>query len=1017
MILKFRLYIVFLCCFHGWIQGQNSLANISERSNYERAISMYNFGQYDKAQFLFSNLKNHSINPKIVANAAYYNVVCAIRLNQAEAQNHLEDFLENYTTSPRRNIVYLEAGDYYFNRTKFAYAKKWYQNVEPELLNDSQKEQFFFNYGYANYQTDNFQLAHTFFKKIEYSKNYGSQARYYMGYMAYKQDDYDTANLFFQDAEVDQQYKEELRYFKADLKFKLGAFQEAIDTAKEALDGANPNETSELKKIIGESYFNLKKYEQAIPFLKQYKGKNGQWTQVDFYQLGYAYYKNNLYREAISEFNKIIESDNALAQNAYYHLGECYIKNNQKQEALNAFKSASELNYDSKIKEDSWLNYAKLSYDIGNPYMSSSVVLMEFLKTYPKSPFRNEIETLLVDSYVSSKNYKDALQLLESNMQNNLKPTYQKVAFFRALELYGQNKLSEAKTLLKNTISLGIDPEITARAYYWTAEIEFNQLNFNSAIEGYLTFKSFSSSKSNWPEIKHLDYNLGYTYFKLKKYSEAITAFQNYCSKSSSDELIFNDALMRMADAYYVTKQFKKAIEYYNAVVENKNPVLDYALFQIATSYGFLGQIDNKISTLKSILKNKNSKYLDEVNFEMANTYNTLNKPILALEYYNNVINDFPQSSLVSKALLRKGLLLYNRSENNQALEVFKQVADRYPATPEAYQAISSVRTLYIENGQVDDYAQWVGTLTYASASDVKLEKTAFEAAEKQYLENNAEKAISLFNSYLQKYPNNSSQNKAHFYLAELYYNKGLIENALPHYEFIINKPNSEFTENALLKVCEIALEKNINATSFLKRLEQESKNPQNILFAQSNLMKLFFDNEDYIQAIEYADIVYDDLRSNKTIKNDALIVKARSAMAQKNDGLAEVTYQKIDQSSSGILGAEASYFLAYFKHNAGKFEASNNLIQNLIKIYPNQKRFAAKGLILMAQNFYALNDTFQATYILESVIKNFKTFETIVDTAEILLEDYRKAIQKTNASVKLTTKSNNNPTEQNDEK
>ena len=64
--------------------------------------------------------------------------------------------------------------------------------------------------------------------------------------------------------------------------------------------------------------FNLKKYNEAIPYLKAYKGKKGKWTNVDFYIL----LKQNDFENAIGEFNKIINGNNAIAQNAYYHLGE-----------------------------------------------------------------------------------------------------------------------------------------------------------------------------------------------------------------------------------------------------------------------------------------------------------------------------------------------------------------------------------------------------------------------------------------------------------------------------------------------------------------------------------------------------------------------------------------------------------------------------------------------------------------------------------------------------------------------
>jgi TolA-binding protein len=102
--------------------------------------------------------------------------------------------------------------------------------------------------------------------------------------------------------------------------------------------------------------------------------------------LGYTYYQQKDYENAISQFNKIIDGKDSVAQNAYYHLGECYFKTDKKQQALNAFKSASEMDFDKKIQEDANLNYAKLSYDIGNSFQSVPDVLSAFLNKYPNSP-------------------------------------------------------------------------------------------------------------------------------------------------------------------------------------------------------------------------------------------------------------------------------------------------------------------------------------------------------------------------------------------------------------------------------------------------------------------------------------------------------------------------------------------------------------------------------------------------------------------------------------------------------
>ena len=83
---------------------------------------------------------------------------------------------------------------------------------------------------------------------------------------------------------------------------------------------SNATEKSELNKIIGESYFNLKQYDKALPYLTEYKGKKGQWNNTDFYQLGYTYYQQKDYENAISQFNKIIDGKDFVAQLSLIHI-------------------------------------------------------------------------------------------------------------------------------------------------------------------------------------------------------------------------------------------------------------------------------------------------------------------------------------------------------------------------------------------------------------------------------------------------------------------------------------------------------------------------------------------------------------------------------------------------------------------------------------------------------------------------------------------------------------------------
>ena len=66
------------------------------------------------------------------------------------------------------------------------------------------------------------------------------------------------------------------------MNFKLGRFKEAVELGINLIAKSNDLIKSELSKIVGESHFNLKKYNEALNYLKEYKGKNGKWSNNDF---------------------------------------------------------------------------------------------------------------------------------------------------------------------------------------------------------------------------------------------------------------------------------------------------------------------------------------------------------------------------------------------------------------------------------------------------------------------------------------------------------------------------------------------------------------------------------------------------------------------------------------------------------------------------------------------------------------------------------------------------------------
>jgi TolA-binding protein len=487
----------------------------------------------------------------------------------------------------------------------------------------------------------------------------------------------------------------------------------------------------------------------------------------------------------------------------------------------------------------------------------------------------------------------------------------------------------------------------------------------------------------------------------MKEYDQAGNYFQKQIEKGT-DKARMNDAYLRLADCRFVTSKYWPAMEAYAKVIEQKSVDADYAFYQRAISYGFVGKNEKKIENLLSFLQlYPKSEYRDDALFELGNTYVAENKDEQAIKTYDQLIKEFEKGSFTSKAILRQGLVYYNADKDAPALVKFKQVVAEYPKSSEALEAVATARLIYVENGKVDEYASWVRTLDFVAVTDADLDNDNYESAEKQYQQSNTNQAITGFGAYLTAFPKGIHALQAHFYLAQSLYSSGSEEKSTANYEYVIGEPRNEFTEPSLVRLVQIFLKANEaeKAIVVLSRIETEADLLQNKTFAQANLMKLYYDKKDYANAVVYAEKVLDNPKTEADVRSDAQIVVARSAMETGDETKAKAGYEKL-ATAQGELGAEALYFDAYFKNKEGKFEDSNAVIQQLAKNYSDYKYFGAKGLLLMAANFYALKDSYQTTFILESVIKNFTDFPEIVAKAQTDLEAIKAEESKTNSSI-----------------
>ncbi len=997
--MKYKYLFITLCCFLGFlhVESQNTEVQTNIDAKFHRAITLYTNKAYSGAQRVFKEVSENTAKHNLQTDADFYDAMCAIKLNQTDADEKVLDFVKKHPYSSKKEKAFLNVGNYYFANRKASHSLKWYTKVNPALLNEEEKKELNYKMGYALLVSNYFEDAKEKFATLLGDPRYGTDARYFYGYIAYRQENYGEAEDNLAQLADNETYKSEANYYLLDMAFKSGKFDKAVEIGEKIFPKAKEKQKSDISKIIGESYFNLKKYDKAVPFLNQYQGKNGKWTNTDYYYLGYSYYKLEDYESAISQFNKIINGQNNVAQTAYYHLGECYLKLDKKTEALNAFKNAGEMNFNPVITADADLNYAKLSYEGGNPYKSVPEVLKEYLKKYPQSPNTQEISGLLITSYLNQQDYQGAIDYLKENQNPDNNKLANEVSLYRGIQLFNEQKLK--KSLPHFLIATGsVNDTIKNKAHYWLAETNYLVGNYENAVKDFTAVSS-----ANFEEAKLLNYNIAYAYFKQKDYKNSAKYFEAFLNEKLDDNDLNDDASNRLGDSYYASKRYGKAMQAYEKVIQEGGAGADYAQYQKAMSNGLIGDNSAKINELTKLINDfPDSNLKDDALFQLGVTYTSKGESNQAKKAYNQLLSEHNQSGYVPTVLLRQGLLEYNKGNTKDALSKFKEVVATFPNSNEAKQAVASARNVYVDIGKVNEYAAWVKTIDFVNVSNSDIDNTTYEAAENKFLENDKPRAISGFKTYLREFPNGLHALKANFYLGQLYFNDTKKQSAIPHYSYVIKAGVNEFSEEALAKLSQLYLDKENwkKAIPLLERLEKEANIDQNIIFAQSNLMKGYYDKKDYDNAVVYAEKVLGNSKIDEIVGEDARIILARSAMETNDFNTAQDYYNALDNTATGELKAETLYHKAFFLYEEKAYESSNEEIQNLIANYSKYKYWGVKSYIIMAKNYYELKDAYQATYILDNIVKNFTQFKDLNEEAKNELNRIKSKEAKTNESI-----------------
>ncbi len=978
--------------------------------SFKEAKDFFVQEQYSLAYPLLQELKQQypenttSSHTYLNQDIEYYYVVCGLILVQPVAETAAKRFIAVANDEPRQQIMSYHLAKYYFIKEDFTnaityYERSGYNNLSNELIADAK-----FELAYSYFNLKEFEQAKPLFNEIhQLPKNkYYFPANYYYGFISYHDRDYAEALRAFKLVETQKAYEGLVPYYIAEIYYFQGKKDEALRYGESALSRGNLYYQKDMNLLIGQIYFEKKNFAKALPLLEAYVNSSNKVSKEVMYELSYCYYDANRLEKASEGFKQLSNEKDSLGQNSMYLLGDIYLRTNQKANARAAFQYSSNNSSNRKQQEISRFNYAKLSYELGYQDIALSE-MQKFLDLYPTAVNATEGKEILVNLLANTNNFNDALNLYESfdKPTPGMQKVYPRILYGKATELINDQKLTQADEMLTRIIKDPNAGKVLPYANFWKGEIAYRQARYDDAVRylgAFLQSGAFSQGEATPVAAK---YNLGYSYLKKENFRQALSYFSQIApSISSQSSSLEQDAYVRTADSYFMTRDFNKAKSMYDNVLNSALPQSDYAFFQKAMIAGVTSSSE-KIKVLNTLLRQyPSSDLVPDVNLEIANTYMADEKFRDAIPYLNNILTLNNANGLKPQVYLKLGLAYYNMNNNNEALTNYQKLITLYPQSPEADEALTNMKNIYVEAGKTNEYLD-VMRKAGKNISVSEADSLTYSAAELKYNNGDCPSAITGFTNYLNQYPDGSFALQANYLRSDCYVKSKDFKNAVVGFDIVANKGGGKYTELAALEEARIwyfELQDYPKAKTAFTRLREVATTQENQLEALRGLVRTYYQTKDYTEASN----ISKELLTKKGLSTDdkaiANMVLGKSMQANNQYDQAIAAFKGVTAVNKAAWGAEARYEIAssYFAMN--NLSAAEKSALEVIKVTGSYDLWVTKSYILLGDIYVQQKDYFNAKAAYQSVASNSTIPETKAEAQQKL--DRAIAEDKTNSKV-----------------
>ncbi len=617
-----------------------------------------------------------------------------------EAERFCRMIMQFFPKTPFLEKAIMIMGNSAYNTKAYASAVEYYTRVVLGKV-DHLKPMAMFAKGLSFYQLGRFRDAIDCWERL--LKRYphfahASAARYWLGSAYLNTHHAKPATALFGQLRGEPSLHARALLQLSEYWFSQQQWQEALKSLKRFLQ-LYPNNRSYAvyaKGMMGEIYFNLRKYQAAIRWLSAARHSPGILKDLEYrakvtFILGKIYYRLGNFKQAIAYFHEVAMRlpRNSFSDDAQYWQSLSYYSQQAFHAAIQSFK--------------------------------------QLLTAFPQSPLRAKVLMKLGDCYYNLKDYarSDAYYQKAAALSGDSKTIRENAAYGRILSLYQQG--SYARFLRESDAFLHQFPHsaLSLNVIQLLSEYYERQGNLDKEIdllEGYL------KSHHLGHQADTIRLKLARLFEKKGLYDSALVQLQLVSGRSHRNPFS-GVAEKEMGDLYFEQKLFNQAIIHYQRYLASGKLPQDmkrYVKRQLTVAFIRSNRLKNAKIELDAGLKSYGIDWAAPLYLQLGRVYQERKMYRSALQAYKQAANS-PNPSVKCHALVSVANIYRKKRKYDKSLKTLLMVRYSYAECRRTSErALLRLAVLFGKKGRKEDARQLLSAL--AKSHDKKIRRLARKA-------------------------------------------------------------------------------------------------------------------------------------------------------------------------------------------------------------------------------------------------------------------------------------------------